>query len=67
MRYSFIAEYKGITTLIEAEHCTTHDLAEMFVNFMRACTFSEDAIAAALASTDIVSAYLDQPEEPEDH
>lgn len=63
MRYSFIAEYKGITTLIEAEHCTTHDLAEMFINFLRACTFSEDVIAAALASTDLVSTYLDQQED----
>jgi phosphoglycerate dehydrogenase-like enzyme len=63
MRYSFIAKYEGTTTLIEAEHCSTHDLADMFVNFMRACTFSEDAIAAALTSTDLVSAYLDQPED----
>lgn len=63
MRFSFMAEYDGTTTLIEAEHCSSYELAEMFVSFMRACTFSEQTIAAAMASTDIVSTYLDQPED----
>jgi hypothetical protein len=63
MRFSFIAEYDGTTTMIEAEHCSAGDLADMFVSFLRACTFSENSIACAMVSTDLVSAYLDQPED----
>ena len=63
MRFSFIAEYDGTTTMIEAEDCSSYELAEMFVSFLRACTFTEQSIAAAMVSTDIASAYLDQPED----